>query len=273
MKEKGALWATTLACFAVLIFLVPLLGAVYTAVRTDNAILSGPFVWEFDRGFTHFKNALGAAGYDFPSFFRNSVVISLSTVVLTILVSFPAAYAIVRLGFGGPWFPRLAVGLRITPAIFFVVPFYKLFTTYEMIDTPIALILADTFVNLTLALILFCDAIREIPIEIEEAATVDGASIGTIVLRFILPLLGPGLASVGVLTFLFSWSDYLFAVVLSSSKATPVTVGAANFVTSYGVRWGDISAAVCLSVLPPLVFATAAQRFLVKGLSAGAVKG
>lgn len=273
MKKQGSLWVTLAASLIAIVFLVPLLGAIYTSFRTDNAILSGPFVWQFDRHLTHYRNALGAAGYDFPSFFRNSVVISLSTVVLTVLVSFPAAYAVVRLGFAGPWFPRLAVSLRITPAIFFIVPFYKLFTAYGMIDRPIALILSDTFLNMTLALLLFCDAIREIPIEIEEAATVDGASIGTIVLRFILPLMGPGLAAVGVLTFLFSWSDYLFAVVLSSSKATPVTVGAANFVTSYGVRWGDISAAVCLSVLPPLVFATAAQRFLVKGLSSGAVKG
>jgi multiple sugar transport system permease protein len=85
--------------------------------------------------------------------------------------------------------------------------------------------------------------------------------------------MGPGLAAVGVLTFIFSWSDYLFAVVLSSSEATPVTVGAANFVTSYGVRWGDISAAVTLSVLPPLIFATLAQKYLVKGLSSGAIKG
>jgi multiple sugar transport system permease protein len=270
---KKALLVTAVAAFVVLVFVTPLLGAIYTSVRTDNAILSGPFVWEFDLGLRHFGNALGAAGYDFPSFFRNSVVISLSTVLLTIVVAFPAAYAIVRLGFGGPWLPRLAVALRITPAIFFVVPFYKLFTAYDMIDKPISLILANTFLNMTLALLLFCDAIREVPIEIEEAATVDGASIWRIVSRIILPLLGPGMAAVGVLTFLFTWSDYLFAVVLSSSNATPVTVGAANFVTSYGVRWGDISAAVFLSVLPPLIFATAAQRFLVKGLSAGAVKG
>ena len=273
MKRSGGIWVTAVASIIALVFLVPLLGAIYTSLRTDNAILSGPFVWEFDSRFTHFRNALGAAGYDFPSFFRNSVIISLSTVALVTLVAFPAAYAIVRLGFGGPWLPRLAVGLRITPAIFFIVPFYKLFTAYDMIDKPIALILSNTFLNFTLALLLFCDAVREVPVEIEEAATVDGASVGTIVTRFMLPLLGPGLAAVGVLTFLFTWSDYLFAMVLSSSKATPVTVGAANFVTSYGVRWGDISAAVFLSVLPPLVFATAAQRFLVKGLSAGAVKG
>jgi multiple sugar transport system permease protein len=255
----------------VFIFLIPLFGALYTSLRTDEAIASGPFVWQFDSNWTHYKNALGAAGYDFPSFFRNSIIISLGTVVLTILVSFPASYAIVRLGFGGPWLLRLALALRITPAIFFVIPFYKLFTAYNLIDTPLALILANSFINMTLALLVFAGAIREMPLEIEEAAAVDGASIW--MRRIILPLMGPGLAAVGVLTFLFSWSDYLFAVVLTSSEATPVTVGAANFVTSYGVRWGDISAAVCLSILPPLVFATAAQKYLVKGLSSGAVKG
>jgi multiple sugar transport system permease protein len=137
----------------------------------------------------------------------------------------------------------------------------------------LALILANSFINMTLALLVFSGAINDLPQEIEEAAAVDGASIWVTLKSIVLPLLGSGLAAVAVLTFLFSWSDYLFAVVLTSSEATPVTVGAANFVTSYGVRWGDISAAVCLSVLPPLLFATAAQKYLVKGLSSGAVKG
>jgi multiple sugar transport system permease protein len=89
----------------------------------------------------------------------------------------------------------------------------------------------------------------------------------------VLPLLAPALVAVSVLVFLFSWSDYLFAVILSSSNATPVTVGAANFVTSTGILWGNISAATVLSVLPPLCFALFAQRYLVSGLSVGAVKG
>lgn len=271
MKSKWGI--TALSSIAVTFFLIPLMGALYTSLRTDEAIASGPFVWIFDSNFTHYRNALGAAGYDFPSFFRNSIIISLGTVLLTIIVSFPASYAIVRLGFGGPWILRLALALRITPAIFFVIPFYKLFTAYGLIDSPVGLILADTFINMTLAILVFSGAIQEMPLEIEEAASVDGASIWMTLRRIVFPLLGPGMAAVGVLTFLFSWSDYLFAVVLTSSEATPVTVGAANFVTSYGVRWGDISAAVCLSVLPPLVFATAAQKFLVKGLSSGAVKG
>lgn len=265
--------STLVVSLVVLFFLIPLVGALYTSLRTDEAIVSGPFVWVFDSNFTHYRNALGAAGYDFPRFFQNSIVISVGTVFLTIFVSFPASYAIVRLGFGGPWLLRLALALRVTPAIFFIIPFYKLFSTYGLIDKPLALILANTFINMTLAILVFSGAIREMPLEIEEAAAIDGASIWMTLRKIVFPLLGSALAAVGVLTFLFSWSDYLFSVVLSSSEATPVTVGAANFVTSYGVRWGDISAAVCLSVIPPLIFATAAQKFLVKGLSSGAVKG
>ena len=206
---------TTFATLVVLFFMIPLFGAIYTSLRTDEAIATGPFVWIFDSNLTHYRNALGAAGYDFPSFFRNSLVISTGTVLLVILVSFPASYAIVRLGFGGPWLLRLALALRITPAIFFVIPFYKLFTAYGLIDHPLALILADTFINMTLAILVFSGAIKDMPLEIEEAAAVDGASIWTTLRRIVFPLLGPGLAAVGVLTFLFSWSDYLFAVVLT----------------------------------------------------------
>jgi multiple sugar transport system permease protein len=148
-----------------------------------------------------------------------------------------------------------------------------LFTNLSIVDSVRGLILANTFVNLTLALLIFSSTIKDLPYEIEEAAHVDGAGVFRTLTSIVFPLMGPGLAAVGVLTFIFSWSDYLFAVVLSSSNATPVTVGAANFVTSYGVRWGDISAAVTLSVLPPLIFATLAQKYLVKGLSSGAIKG
>lgn len=270
---KKNLWATFVISIFALIFLLPLIGAIYTSFRTDNAIASGPFVWEFDREFSHYKNAMGAAGYDFASFFRNSILISIGTVILTTLIAMPAAYSIVRLGFGGAWLLRIALSLRILPAVFFIIPFYKLFSNLMLVDSIRGLVLANTFVNLTLALLIFASTIKDLPFEIEEAAHVDGAGILRILRSIVFPLMGPGLAAVGVLTFIFSWSDYLFAVVLSSSEATPVTVGAANFVTSYGVRWGDISAAVTLSVLPPLIFATLAQKYLVKGLSSGAIKG
>ena len=263
----------TIIWVVVLIFIAPLFGAIYTALRTNNAINSSPILWQFDKDFSHFANAMGAAGYNFKQFFINSLLVSIGTVLFTLALSLPASYSIARLGFGSRNLLRIALILRIVPAIFFIIPFYKLFTVYGLIDTVPALVLADSFVNIPLALVILSGSINDLPIEIEEAAAVDGASIFRIFREIVIPLLGPSIGATAILTFLFSWSDYLFAVVLTSSNATTVTVGAANFVTSYGVRWGDISAAVVLSVIPPLIFATFFQKYLIKGLSSGALKG
>jgi multiple sugar transport system permease protein len=271
--RKNSWGAFVIALLAALTFNLPLLGAIFNSLRSDEAIATGAFSWEFDSGFSHFQNAMGAAGYDFPLFFRNSILISLGAVILVTVLAVPAAYAVVRLGFGGPWILRIAVMLRVTPAIFFLIPFYLMFSRFGLIDSIAVLILVDSFINLTLALLIFANALAEVPIEIEESAAIDGASVYQRLRHIVLPLLAPAMVSVAVLTFLFTWADYIFAVVLTASDATTVTVGAANFVTSYGVRWGDISAAVVLSILPPLIFALLAQRYLVRGLSAGAVKG
>lgn len=274
MKQKKSGWGTTLAVSGIaLILCLPFVGALFNALRSDAAINSGPLNLSFDWGFSHFKNAMGAAGYNFALFFKNSIIISLGAVVLTILIAVPASYSVVRLGFGGPWMLRFAALLRVLPAIFFAVPFYKLFMNLGLIDKTLSLVMVNTFLNVPLALLVLANGVREIPIEIEEAAQIDGCNSYQTLGLIMLPLLAPSIVAVSVLTFLFSWADYLFAVILTASDATPVTVGAANFVTSYGIRWGDISAATVLSVLPPLIFALVAQRFLVRGLSAGAVKG
>ena len=274
MMRKGRGWPTFIAASVVALFLcLPLLGAIYTALRSDAAIATGPFALEWDPDFSHFRNAMGAAGYNFAAFFKNSIIIATGAVILTILITVPSAYSIVRLGFGGPWLLRTAATLRVLPAIFFAIPFYKLFMNAGLVDTKTSLILANTFLNVPLALLVLANGIREIPKELDEAASIDGCGPYRTLSLVLLPLMAPSMVAIGVLTFLFSWADYLFAVILSASEATPVTVGAANFVTSYGVRWGDISAATVLSVLPPLIFAMLAQRFLVRGLSAGAVKG
>lgn len=274
MMRKGRGWPTLLATTIVALLLcLPLLGALYTALRSDAAIASGPFAFEWDPGFSHFHNAMGAAGYNFSAYFRNSLVIATGAVIATAVIAVPASYSVARLGFGGPWLLRIAATLRVLPAIFFAIPFYKLFMNAGLVDTTTSLIMVNTFLNVPLALLVLANGIREIPRELDEAASIDGCGPYRTLGLVLLPLLAPSIVAISVLTFLFSWADYLFAVILTASEATPVTVGAANFVTSYGVRWGDISAATVLSVLPPLVFAMLAQKFLVRGLAAGAVKG
>lgn len=271
---SGRKWLfTLLAGIVAVIVNVPLLNAALVSFKPDGEIAKNPLALPASPTLDHYANVLYASGYDFPRFFLNSALIAIGTVLVVLVIAIPATYAIVRLGFGGRWIISSASGLRLLPAIFFVVPFFILFSTLGLQDTIQGLIAANAFLNLPLAIILLSSALGDIPQEIEEAAAVDGASIYRTLGSIVLPLLAPTVVAVAVLVFIFSWNDYLFALVLSTSNATPVTLGAANFITSTGIRWGDISAASVLSTLPPLLFAVFAQRYLVSGLSSGAVKG
>lgn len=273
-SRKRRRWGTAVAMgVIVLVVNLPWLNALLVSFKTEGDIGRGALITNFVPTLEHYRNALGAAGYDFPKFFMNSTLIALGAVALVLLIAVPSTYAAVRLGFGGRLIMNASSGLRLLPAIFFAVPYFLLMANLHLLDTIPGLIFANTFLNLPLGIILLSAGFRDVPVEIEEAASVDGASAYRTLFSIVLPMLAPALVAVAVLVFIFSWNDYLFALVLSSSNATPITLGAANFVTSTGIRWGDISAATVLSTLPPLVFAVFAQRYLVSGLSAGAVKG
>ncbi len=271
--RKRRLWGTTIAVGAIAIVVnIPWFNALFVSFRSDGDISRGATVIGTPTT-EHYANALGAAGYDFPRFFLNSAMIAIGAVLLVLLIAVPSTYAAIRLGFGGRFIMNASSGLRLLPAIFFAVPYFLLMSNLGLLDTVFGLILANTFLNLPLGIILLSAGFRDVPIELEEAAKVDGANTYRILGSVLMPILAPTLVAVAVLVFIFSWNDYLFALVLSTSNATPITLGAANFVTSTGIRWGDISATSILSTLPPVLFAVFAQRYLVSGLSAGAVKG
>ncbi|TFD07816.1 MULTISPECIES: carbohydrate ABC transporter permease [unclassified Cryobacterium] len=271
-RTKRGWWRTAIVVVVGLLINLPLFNAVITSFKTDGDIATSPF--SFERGFTldHYVAIFGGSGYDFTKFLMNSAFTALGTVVLVMVIAVPASYAIVRLGFGGSALLNFITSLRLVPAMFFAIPFFLMLSAFGLYDSIPALVLANTFLNLPLAMLIICGAVREVPIDVEEAAVIDGASAYRTLGSIVLPLLAPGLVAVGILVFLFTWSDYLFAVILSSSQATPVTVGAAFFVTSAGIAWGNVSAVVVVSLVIPLSFAIFAQRYLVRGLSAGAVK-
>jgi multiple sugar transport system permease protein len=273
-RRRRRAWPVSIAVAVIALAVnVPWLNALLVSAKSDGDIARDPLSVSFTPTLDHYANALGAAGYDFPRFFLNSTLIALGAVLLVLVLAVPSSYAAVRLGFGGRFVMNASSGLRLLPAIFFAVPYFLLMTNLGLLDTVLGLVIANTFLNLPLGIILLSAGLRDVPVEVEEAAAVDGAGPFRTLFSVVLPMLAPTLVAVSVLVFIFSWNDYLFALILSSSNATPVTLGAANFVTSTGIRWGDISAASILSTLPPVVFAVFAQRYLVSGLSAGAVKG
>src|SRR5699024_8590170 len=213
------------------------------------------------------SNILFGSSYEFPQYFANSLLLATFTSLLVIIITLPAAYSMIRLHFGEKRALPFTTGLRLFPPIIFAIPYYLMFQTLGLLDTIFGLVLINTFLNVPLGLLLMIGFLQDIPKDIEESAMLDGCSTYSILFRIILPLMKPGIASVGILTFMFSWNDYLFAVIMSLDKATPVTLGATMFITSWGIKWGDVSAASFLSVLPPLLFTFLAQKYLVSGLS------
>jgi multiple sugar transport system permease protein len=154
--------------------------------------------------------------------------------------------------------------------VIFAIPIYLMYQLIGLLDTRTGLALVACLINLPTALVLLVGFIRDLPIELEESARVDGAGLGQVLRHVVLPLSRPMLLAVLILSVIFAWNEFL---ILSTRNAVPVTVGATFFITSWGIRWGATAAAMTLSVLPPMLLGLVAYRWLGKALLAGALKG
>jgi len=209
-----------------------------------------------------------------PRALANSAAVGALTTALALLLGLPAAYALARLPVRG----RRALLLGIVaatalPQIATVSPLYLLVRGLGLRDTWIALVLAHTSFALPLTIWLLFGFIREIPRALEESAAIDGAGLGATFRWVIGPLIAPGMASAGLLAFLFSWNEFLFAYTLTATEASRTApVALALFPGVFEIPWADIAAASMLASLPLVVLTLALQRYLVQGLVAGAVK-
>lgn len=264
-------WLAFLA--VILVFNFPLLATIATSLKSLPDIYKNPPVWLFTPTLEHYRAVLTDPTVNFPHYLLNSVVIALGGTFLTVVLTLPAAYGIVRSGWGARTFLPLVTNLRALPLIIFVIPFYLMFQTIGLLDTRLGLSLIAAIINIPLALLLFTGFVQDLPIEVEEAARVDGANTFDVLRYIVLPLSGPIITATAILSFIYAWNEFLFGLILTTKQATPVTVGATLFVTAWGVKWGEISAAMVMSVLPPLVLGLLSYRNLAKSLAAGAVKG
>ena len=275
--NRRSTWAETLRWGAfVLVVLVlnfPLVATLFTSLKTVPDIYKNPPVWLFGPTLDHYRVVLTDPTLNFPKYLLNSLLISVGGTVLAIVVSFPAAYAIVRYRIGLNSLLPFVTNLRAVPLIIFVIPFYLMYQRLGLLDTQFGLSVIGAIINVPLALLLFTGFVQDFPIEVEEAARVDGA--GTLgVLRFVvLPLSRPIVTATAILSFIYCWNEFLFGLILTTDRATPVTVGATLFITAWGVKWGEMSAAMILSVFPPLVLGLFSYRQLARAITAGAVKG
>ncbi len=262
--------AIGLGWLAVVLF--PIYWLLMLSLKTANQAFATPPLFIFTPTFEHYVDL--AVNTDFPLFFRNSVVIALGTVVLSLLLGVPAAYGFSRWrgrtrGFLLAWI----LILRMVPGMTYVIPFFLVYRQLNLLDSHLGVILLYTVFNLALVVWSMQAFFDEVPRTLEESAAVDGASRFQTLIRIVLPLAAPGLVATGVLCFLFSWNEFLFALVLTRFDARTAPVGITNFMAYEGVEWGRVAAGSMIVLLPVLIFAAVVRRYLVRGLLAGAVKG
>jgi multiple sugar transport system permease protein len=215
----------------------------------------------------------------FQRYLMNSLIVATSNALLVAVLSVLATYALSRWKLPGSdniffW----TITNRMAPPAAFALPLFLLFTrvfrvgTWTLFDTRIGLILLYCVFNLPFAIWLMKGIMDGIPISLDEAATVDGASRWTVLIKVIVPLAAPGIAVTFILSWIFAWNEYLFAASLTSVNARTITTGLAEFVTVTGTNWGEMAAVATISILPALVFLIFVQRYIVMGLTFGAVK-
>jgi len=220
----------------------------------------------------HFEKLLQAS--DFPIYLLNSLVVALFSTAFTVLLALPAAYAFFRMEFPGRnTLYRTILLAYAFPGVVVLIPLYGLFARVGLIDSPVALVIVNVALALPFSIWMMRSFLATIPREIEEAAVVDGAPTTTILVRILMPLIAPGIASVAIFAFISSWTEYLFASVLivSDAKRT-IPVGFAGIIGQYQIDWGLLLAGATAAIVPVVALFALVGRWFVSGLTEGAVK-
>ncbi len=207
---------------------------------------------------------------------KNSVIVCFSTVVVTLALGLLITYPITRL----PVPPRLrvniliwALSLRFLPPIAVVIPYFAIVRTLQLYDQPIALIGIYSLFNLPFAIWMLKGFLDEIPIELEDAALVDGASRWIAFRRVLLPLAAPGVMAAGIIVFTFAWSEFLFALILTATpNSQTFPVGVQGLVTQFEIIWNDMAASGVIAMALPLVLMVIGRRYIVAGLTFGVIR-
>ena len=218
--------------------------------------------------------AAGSLDLPFMRNLGNSALLSAASVALSLLLGVPAAYAFARFRFRlGENIAFTLLSFRFAPPLLVLLPLSLYFQELGLANTYVGLIWVYQLICLPLILWIVRSYFEDLSPDVEYAYRVDGHSWWRAFTRIAIPLAGPGIAAAGLLAFIFAWNNFVFALILASADKQPVTVGALAFVTASGIQYGQIAAAIVLSILPTLALALYAQRWLVEGLSLGAVKG
>lgn len=251
--------------------LAPIVVMLLTSFKTQTQVFSVPPVWFFVPTLQNYTEVL--LGENFARYLINSLIIGLGSTFLTLTMGGLAAYALVRFRFMGRGV--ISIGtllLRMVPPAVLAVPVFVIWSDAGILNDRWGLVLAYVGMNLPFTIWVLYGFIAGIPVELEEAALIDGCGALSIFYRIIIPLIRPGLAAAAIFTFRIAWNEFILALVLTNRFTRTLPVAISLFFTDYGVQWGKIMAVGTLIALPALIFTFIAAKQLIRGLTAGAVK-
>ncbi|MCY3573682.1 MAG: carbohydrate ABC transporter permease [Chloroflexi bacterium] len=263
--------------FMTLLTLIPIWWMFVVSMRTRVELFGRPNLMLSRLYLENYSNVLTDSA--FQRYMTNSLVVSTANALLVMILALLATYALSRYKLAGRdniffWL----ITNRMAPPAAFLLPLYIMFTRtfrlgdWTLFDTQLGLVLLYCVFNLPFAIWLLKGVIDGIPIELDDAAMIDGAGLWGVLRHVIIPLSAPGLAVTGILSWIFAWNEYLFAANLTSVVARTITTALAEFVTVTGTNWGELAAMSMVTLVPSAVIVLFAQRYIVMGLTFGAVK-
>lgn len=271
-----------LITLALVFFLFPIFWILLMSFQTNGQILRIPPSLFFEPTLQNYvalitgelRTAAGTLRLDFMHNILNSIILSTISVLISLILGVPAAYAFARYKFRfSEDIAFTLLSFKFAPPLLVLLPLTLYFQAIGLANTYVGLIWVYQLITLPLILWIVRGYFEDISPDIEHAYRIAGHSWAKTFFRISIPLAMPGIAAAGLLSFIFAWNNFVFALVLASADKQPVTVGALAFVTASGIQYGQIAAAIVISIAPTLALALFAQRYLVEGLSLGAVKG
>lgn len=259
------------ALVALAVWLLPFGIMVLGSLKETQAIIEADFGLWFRPTLEHYRYIFERQ--DFLSFALNSVIVAVATTAVTMTAGTLAAYSISRFSTGGRAYELWILLARMAPPAVMIIPFFLMFRMVGLTNTVWALVIADTTFILPFVVWTMRGFLDEIPVELEEAAQIDGSTRLGALWRVVLPITLPGIIATTIFCAIFAWNEYLFALTLAtatSSKTLPVAAG--DFITGYAINWGPVFASGTLILLPIFIAVLLLQRYIVKGLTLGAIK-
>ena len=275
-QRRTSPWRYAPLALASLASLAPVYWMLTISLKSEADHFASPPKWfVFSPTLEHYRDAFVVRS--FGQYLITSAIVALLSTAFALLIGTLAAYALARFEMRFKLNRRLSLWIlstRMFPPIVTVVPLFLMMRDLRLINTIASLVIVYTAFNLPFVVWMMRGFFNEVPREMEEAAMVDGDSRLGALWRVVLPLVKPGLAATAVFCLIMSWNEFLFALVLTQTEAAmTLPIGIAGRVTQYEIKWGVMSAAGVVAMLPILIFALSVQRYLVRGLSLGAVKG